>query len=184
MDMLTVRPPRALLKNLATGEEMPFLFNPQTLTEALEAKYNRIVSPGNSHERLQYTNTGNTTIPLELFMSQLAQDVIQGRADSRPRVPTERKPFLQALAYPASNRDYSYQGPPRVLFIWPHMFRMVGRITRLEFMHREFANRTLATTVMVAQLTFEEDLDFRLLMEDVQRIGGIHASPMGGGEGA
>jgi len=167
------RPPRSSLVNLSTGEEFEFLFNPQTLEESLKANYNRTVVNGLSHERLSYINTSNDVIPIELYMSQLAQDHLTGRAGSRPYIATERKRWLQSLVYPAEDQDYGYVGPPQVLFIWPREVRIIGRVTKVEFTHRAFSPRTLATTQLIAKLEIEEDVAQRRLMEEVLRIGSM-----------
>lgn len=165
------RPPRVSLVNLATGDEFEFLFNPQTFDEKLEAKFNRTVVNGLSHERLSYINTSNNVIPLELYMSQLAQDHLTGQAGSRPYIATERKRWLQSLVYPVEDQDYGYTGPPQVLFVWPRMARLIGRVTKVEFTHRAFSVRTLAAHQMIAKLSIEEDVAQRRLMDEVLRIG-------------
>ena len=176
MSSLDAEPPKASLINLTTGDEFRFQFNPETLEEAVEAKYNRITVNGLSHERLSYKNTGNNVFPIELYMSQLMQDVKAGRGGSRPYVATERKRWLQSLVYPAQDPDYGYVGPPRVLFIWPRMVRIIGRVTKIHFLHRSFSNRTLATTQLVAQLSIEEDVEQQRLMDEVLRIGSLAVS--------
>jgi hypothetical protein len=166
-----VRPPRASLVNLATQDEYEFLFNPETLEETIEADYNRTEVIGLSHKRLGYKNTGNETIPIELYLSQLMQDVLAGRGGSRPYVATEQKRWLQSLVYPVESQDFSFVGPPQVLFIWPRVVRMKGKITKVSFLHKAFSPRTLATTQLVARLQFEEDVEQRRLMDDVLRLG-------------
>jgi hypothetical protein len=173
MGSLDNRPPRASLVNLATGDEYLFLFNPETFEESFEAKYNRVQVNGLSHERLAYKNTGNDTIPLELYLSQLAQDHLSGAAGSRPFVATHQKRWLQSLVYPAASQDFSFVGPPRVLFIWPRMVRLIGRVTKVSFLHRDFSNRTLATTRLVARLEFEEDVELARSMDDVLTLGSM-----------
>lgn len=184
MASLDARPPRVSLINLATGDEFEFLFNPQTFDEKFEAKFNRAVINGLSHERLSYINTSNNVIPLELYMSQLAQDVIAGEAGSRPYIATDRKRWLQSLVYPTEDSDYGYAGPPTVLFIWPRMVRILGRVTKVEFLHKAFSPRTLATTQLVARIEIEEDLTQRRLMEEVLRIGSLAASVEGEAPGS
>lgn len=170
---LDARPPRASLHNLTTGDEYEFQFNPQAFDEKWEAKYNRIQINGLSHERLSYKNTSNDVIPLELYLSQLAQDTQSGEGGSRPCVATEQKRWLQSLVFPAESPDYGYVGPPRILFIWPRMVRLIGRIIRVSFLHRAFSNRTLVTTQIVARLEFEEDVAQRRLMDEVLRVGSL-----------
>ena len=160
-------PPKGSIINLVNGQRMDFLVNPDSLEISKSVNYTRVKSPGLGHERLQYSNTSNRQIPLELFMSQHLQDRISGQANSHPRVATERRAFLESLTMPAANVDFGYQGPPKCLFIWPAMERYQGRVIRYEEMHRNFSPYTLTTTVLVVRLTIEEDLDFRMLMEDI-----------------
>ena len=172
MSLVATRPPRASLVNLATNEELQFLFNPQTFEERFEAKYDRSQPAGLSHERMAFKNTSNDVIPIELYLDQGAQDRLAGTADSAPTL-RQQKAWLQSLVYPASSQDYGYAGPPDVLFIWPRMVRLVGRITAFTFVHREFSNVSLATIRGVARLTFEERVSVRRLMEDVQIQGSL-----------
>jgi hypothetical protein len=169
MRELDQRPPRASIVNLSTGDDMDFLVNPETWTVKKTVNYARTKAPGNSHERLQFINTGNRQIAIELYMSQQLQDLIEGRAGSRPYVATERRAFLESLCNPAANMDFGYQGPPQALFLWPTMERFTGRVVSYDEMHREFSVRTLATTILVVRLTIEEDLEFRMLMDDIYR---------------
>lgn len=179
MASLSARPPRASLVNMATGDSFEFLFNPDSFDEKFEAKFNRTTINGLSHERLSYINTTNDVIPIELYMSQLAQDTIAGEGGSRPYVGTQRKRWLQSLVYPTEDSDYGYTGPPSVLFIWPRMVRIIGRVTRVEFFHQAFSPRTLATTQLLARVTIEEDVARRRLMDEVLRIGSL-AAPVEG----
>jgi len=170
--VLDADPPKASLVNLATNEEHEFQFNPQIMQETIEAKYNRTLINGLSHERLSYKNTSNNVIPIELYMSQLLQDKQTNIANSSPTI-LQRKAWLQSLIYPVSNEDFGYTGPPQVLFIWPKVARLIGKVMRVSFLHREFSNRNLSTIRLVAKLRFEHDISRRLLMEDVQINGSL-----------
>lgn len=172
MASLDSRPPSASLINLSTNERYDFLFNPQSFDEKFEAKYDRTQIIGLSHERLSYKNTSNNVVPLELYLSQLAQDQRTGTAGSSPTIMSQ-KAWLQSLVYPASSQDFGYVGPPQVLFVWPGSARMIGRITKVSFLHRAFSNRNLHSTQIVAKIEFEEDVERRRLMEDVQRNGSV-----------
>jgi hypothetical protein len=172
MASLGARPPRASLVNLATDEQYDFMFNPQTWKESVQAKYNRLQINGLSHERLGYKNTTNDLIPLELYLSQLAQDQMAGQGDSSPPI-GQQKAWLQSLCYPVASQDYGYVGPPQVLFIWPHEARMICKVLNASFLHRTFSNRSLASVQIVATLTLEEDVQRRRLMEEVQLMGSI-----------
>ena len=67
-------------------------------------------------------------------------------------------------------RLVDFRGPPRVLFIWPRIFRMKCVLTGLDITHREFSFNTLATTQLVAKLTLEGELERRLLSSTVARF--------------
>jgi hypothetical protein len=172
VNFLNIRPPRGSIRNLVNGEEQDFQFNPQTLEETVEAKYSRAQVHGLSHERMGYTNTGNLKIPIELFISTIAQDLLGQQASSQPSIRT-RKAWLQSLAYPASSPDFGLSGTPRILIIWPNVLTLRGRVTKVSFLHRTFSNVDLKTTVGVAKLDFEEDRDDRILMDEVASIGSL-----------
>lgn len=178
-------PARAMIVNLATNERFTVQFNPTVLEESLDVRFARIDVPGLSHQRLQYQGTGNKTIPLELFMSQLGADLRRGRAGEPPYVATTMKNFLESLAYPQGTSESGQQGTPRILFIWPSMITMVCRVVKISFLHRQFSVRTGATTMLVCNLTVEEDRDMAILMDDVRQRGGQHFQggiPSGGSE--
>lgn len=174
MDILNRVPPKGMLVNLKTNERFRFQFNPETLQETIAAKFNRIDIPGLSYQRLQFTGTQNETIPIELFMSQLGQDGETLQAGTRPYIATDRKRFLQSLLYPAQSEDFGFQGSPRVLFIYPRTISLIGRVTRIQLTHRQSSANTLATTILVARLDFEEDADMSRTMEDVREYGAEH----------
>jgi Contractile injection system tube protein len=171
MEILNQQPPKCFLINLVNNDRWEAPFNPQSLEESLRVNYRRIQVPGLSHERLQYRNTGNKTIPLEFFISQMAQDAQFGTELDNILAD---KAWLESLAYPAADIDFGYVGTPRVLFVWPTVIRLVGRITSFSTMHRQFQVESLTTTMLVARLDFEEDRDMRILMNEVKEHGAEH----------
>jgi hypothetical protein len=161
-------PPKGRLINLQTNEEQVFQFNPTRFVETIAPRYTRISPPGLGHDRLAYENTSSNSIPLDLFMDQLGQDLESGTGGSRPFIPLTRKKFLQALLYPVTRST----PPPQLLFIWPRMISIVGRIVGpAQFQHQEFASTTGATTRLVVKINIEEDREIGLLMEEVRRQG-------------
>lgn len=168
--------PKATLMNTTTQERWEAPFNPSSFELQLRVNYKRTQSPGLSHERLSYQNTGNNVIPLEFFVSQINTDQTMG-SDFADALLDDQK-FLQSLCYPESDIDYGYIGPPRVLFIWPNVITMIGRITQLNIMNRSFRSSDLTPIVMAAKLNFEEDLDERILSGDVRNNGGQHHNIM------
>lgn len=169
LTILDTDPPKVFLINLENNERWDAMFNPTTLEESLEVKFNRLQVQGLSHERLQYQNTGNKTIPLEFFLSQI---YIDQKFGANTFSILDDKAFLESLAYPAADIDFSYQGTPQVLFVWPGTLRMKGRVMKVDFMNRTFQTRNGKVTILVATLDFEEDRDFRILMDEIREYGG------------
>lgn len=174
MNAAQITPPRCSIVNVVTSERFDFQFNPTSLEEARQVAYSRAETSGLSHQRMFYKNTGNREIPVEIFMSQIAQDSdgLRGQASFEGK-----KRFLESLIYPVGDLGSpSFQGPPRILFVWPCVISIVGRVTNLKFMHRSFSPRTGATTMLVANMTIEEDRDTMLRMETVRRGGSSSAT--------
>jgi len=168
MEELGRTPPKARVINLETNEEQKFQYNPTKFVETIATRYTRTNPPGLGHQRLSYEGTNNNTIPIELFMSQMGQDLDSGVAGSRPFIPLTRKKFFQALLYPVSYGT----PPPQILFIWPGMVSIVGRIVGpAQFSHQRFTSVTGVTTELLVKFVVEEDRDVGLLMEQVRRQG-------------
>lgn len=164
------RPPRTSLINLASGERWDAPFNPASLAESIAATYARHQIPGLSHQRLQYIGTENKKYRLEFFLSQLRND--EQYPDLRS-ILTDKQ-WLESLLFPVEVLDNGHVGSPRVLFVWPGVARMQGRVTAIEFEHRAFSVQTLRTTVMMASVQLESDRDIRVLSMDVRRQGEQH----------
>ncbi len=119
---------------------------------------------------MQYLNTGNKTIPLEFFISQAANDARYGI--DIPNILDDKR-FLESLIYPAADVDWGYQGPPTVFFSWPgNDLRMKGRITNHEVLSKSFRVEEGTVSLMVVRLDFEENLEFKKLMDEVRQYGG------------
>jgi hypothetical protein len=65
-------PPKGAISNLETGEVLRFQFNPVELVENIGVNWARISPLGLSHQVLHYINTNNQTMPIELYMSDIA----------------------------------------------------------------------------------------------------------------
>lgn len=173
--MTLSRPPRGALVNLSTDETFEFLANPHTLEETVEAKYKNQEVIGLSHSRKQYVTTGDLAVPIELFMSEELQRFYGDNFDRRQTM-TEKKAWLMSLVYPVSSQDYSRIGPPQILLTIPNVLRIVGRVIRVHFLHREFHPEDMRTLTLVARMDIEEDLETRRLMDEVVTEGSLHAT--------
>lgn len=174
MSYRTQRPPNVSLVNLYDNTEQLLLVNPQTLEETLETKYKRNPIVGLSHERLQFINTGNMVVPVEIYLDEELQRIYGSNNDQQPTI-AQKKAWLQSLMYPTESIDYSRVGTPRVLLNWPNVMRITAKVMRYEAMHREFDSVDLRAVVSVVRLTLEEDLQTRKLMEDITVEGSLHA---------
>lgn len=172
---MTERLVSASLGNLTNQETMQFLVNQEVLEESLEADYEELSPLGLSHKRLQFKGTGNLKIPIEIYLSEAIQERFGAQFDQHSSI-LEKKAWLQSLLYPSASSDYSRVGPPRVLFVWPHVVRIVARVTRWSTTHRLFATRDLHTTALLVRMELVEDLDTRKLMDDVIVEGSLHVA--------
>jgi hypothetical protein len=162
---ITVRPPRCLLINVATGENMPCLFNPTQLTERVQVNWNRIAVPGLSHQLLQYQSTGNRQLGgVEFYIDRFFARQQATNADIRGF-----RGFLRALTVPPkAPQGVPVVAPPRTLFIWPQVLTIETVLTDLEFQYRQFgADGSLQ--VYTATVSFEEILDVRVTSEERRR---------------
>src|SRR5688572_14919681 len=132
LEAASQRPARMSIANTATGDVVDAQFNPAEFEEALEVNWARQTVPGLSHQPLQFVNTGNTKLALELYFD--AHD---------PGVGVERilasKRFLQSLCYPRRGAaDVIGGGPPRALFVWPNVASLTCVVTALAIRYGRF----------------------------------------------
>jgi len=156
-------PARMHLVNLATGEDVEALFNPETLQEELAVIYGRVVIPGMSHQPLQYSYTGNHGLTLDLYT--------RGNTEGERVLLEDFRRFLLSLAYPNGDAGTIDDGaPPRILFIWPLVFSWTCVLTNYRGALSQFAQSGRISRSM-ASITLEEIRDVRLTSEDVRRHG-------------
>ncbi|MHC5059341.1 MAG: hypothetical protein ACYTKD_32200, partial [Planctomycetota bacterium] len=101
---------QGVMKNMDTGEETQFLFNPSQMQKNLAVNYARQGTLGGSRQHLHYQNTGNVTIPLQLFYSLAAYVDLHRGADGRLSEAAlkqiaidfeDQRNFYASLCYPA-----------------------------------------------------------------------------------
>lgn len=156
-------PPRLRLFNLRTNEGFVMQFNPTQFTERLAINYGRPQVLGQSHQELQYLNTSNLTVPMQLFF--LSRD-IRTHAGGQ-----EVKRFLYSLCYPVRGAGSVIGGaPPRVLVVWPNTLSLTCKITSLEINNQRF-NRASEVVQFTANCNFEEMRDIRWTSEDARQLG-------------
>lgn len=156
--------------NLRTGEQLEFPFMPTTFTESVVVSYARQKILGMSHEQLQYSNTGNYTIPgLEFFFRAMPSPG-EETTDNRALAMHDARNFLMSLCYPSQATSIAQGGPPRILFVWPNMVALTCVLSQLQITHEKF-DRTGASQIYRANVNLEEVRDARILSEDVRSYG-------------
>lgn len=159
------RPPRCVLVNVTTGEEMECLFNPTELTDRIQVNYNRQTVPGLSHQVLQYQSTGNRSLPgVEFYLDRFF-------ATEQPGSPEilEFRAFLLSLTVPPEGTSGVLDtAPPRVLVIWPNVLVIETVITEVEFAYRQIGVEG-SVLVYTATVSFEQILDARVTSEALRR---------------
>jgi hypothetical protein len=162
-DALQRRAPRMYLQDLQTLEILEAQFNPSKLNEVLAVDWNRLVSPGNSHRRMQYNYTDNHKITFELIFDALQAGNTASMADARK--------FLFSVCYAKKGSQSIREGEAtRVLFVWPALFTMTCVVTNVSIEHTAF-NLAGQPSFSTAKLAIEEIRDVRLFSEDVRQNG-------------
>lgn len=180
LDLRTTVPPailhtpsRVTLSNMSTNETIEVAHNPEALEEEIQVNWNRLTVPGLSHQVLQYGNTNNLSIPLELWWD--------GRRSLAFQKLHADRVFLFSLCYPQQGDDpVAGNGPPRVLFVWPNMITLTCVMAGVKFNHSKF-NYQGQSYMATATVTLEEIRDFRLLSSEVREntTGRFTTKPIG-----
>ena len=135
--------------------------------------YSRLQVPGLSHEILQFSSTGNVTLPVELYLDKYFARAVSAEEDPDTLA---FKRFLQALTVPAGGAsDVASGGPPRALLVWPGLVSLTCVVTGLEFRYEQFGARG-EVLVYRAQITFEEIRDVRITSEEMRVQGSLRGA--------
>jgi hypothetical protein len=140
-------------------------FNPEEFTEGLQVNYQRHKIPGLSHEPLQYVNTTNVKFSMDLYFDAVTNEQADRNLIARR--------FLSSVCYPKRPvGDLLIGGPPRLLFVWPHIISLTTVITSLQFVYSQFSS-TGVPIKFTASISLEEIRDMRLTQDDVIENGTI-----------
>lgn len=162
------RAPRMRIVNVRTGRSVKMQFNPNEFTEAIGVTYARQTVPGLSHQVIQFVNTDNRIITVELFFENA--NYPSKTRGVNPMLIIRR--FLRSLVYPRfAGGGLSMAGAPRVLFLWPGFVSITAVITKLDFAYTHFSLKG-EPGVMTASVELEEIRDNLLLSEDVVDLEG------------
>jgi hypothetical protein len=151
-DTLRVQPPRLVLVNLVTGEQLEAWANPPSLTEHRSAQWNRLGVPGLGHQPLQYGGTTNRRVP---------DVVLNFDRRTYPDADLEgARRFLDTLVAPAGATAPS--APPRVLLVWPKLLSLEAVTESVETVHDVFSVDG-TPIAMAVKLAFEHVVELRAL---------------------
>lgn len=198
-------------------ERLDFQFNPEDLTEAIDAEYGTTLPYRGSHEVANYAGTRSQRIPIELFYTvygrfaeeefarlQTPANQVSFRPIAGPggikaevfQVAATASPdalnaslegparFLRSLMWNDPGRGQPQ--PPLVIFEWPGIIKLIGRMEQMRIRYTQFEQETLQGTVLIANMLFREDpnREERITSLGVRRGGSIRAeaifeSPIG-----
>jgi hypothetical protein len=172
-------PPRAAITNIETAEVFDFQFNPPEFTESFSANYARHQIPGLGYQVMQYINTNNNQISFDIYLSGIVPflDAFEGVRVAKAQTVEEvydiarGKQFLQSLLYPSKSQSGGWRAPPRCLFVWPKVVRMMCVLVSLDFTHQRFSSKDLRTTALTANVTLEELVESQRFSNDVRNLG-------------
>lgn len=150
------------IANLANATGIEVQYNPVEVEENLDVIYAAQTVPGLSHQILQYTNTGNLSITLDL-----KYDALTNPKDFDADDAINARKFLHSLCLPRRGattiRDTA---PPRCLFVWPTLYTLTTVIKKLRIRFTRF-RQDGKPTAFDASVTIEEIRDMRITSEEV-----------------
>ncbi len=163
-------PPRMFLVHLGTGDTMSAQFNPQEISEKVEAVWEEPELEGSSSQPLVYKLTKNHPITFELgYDEQSGRDILSGGPNLGGNISIQRaRNWLLALMYrQAGDVDVSGGAPSAVLLLWPNLFSVKCRVRVVDIKHKLFASDNLRSTVYSAKLSVKIDSLFQNTYESV-----------------
>lgn len=153
-DMATT-PQRFSVVNLDTNEEIVAQLNPTAFEEEVGSEWDRLSTPGQSHQHMQYRYTSNYEVSMDLHF--------HAYSEAELKEITRARHHLMSWLYPI---DHGHGGPPRLLATWPLAFSIECYMTRVRFRNERFL-KSGAIAEFTATVTFEESRDRKLTSDQV-----------------
>lgn len=155
------------LTNIRTAETREPQFNPEKVTEEIEANWTSLQPLGYSHEPQQFKNTGNLKLGFELTFNG---DTNYGGGGGGAFIHDTRQFLISMMYSSASAQDVISGAPARALFVWPEMWAIQCVIKKSTFVHDWFS-RTGHSMRYTAQLELILVSDFRIISENIRERG-------------
>lgn len=178
-------PDRLHIVNLDTSGSICAQFNPEEVKEQLEVAYARLAILGMSHQPMQYQYTGNLKLSFDLGFDELsargidlggelATKVVEGSiGGGRPEL---ARRFIHSLCYSSKQtQDIQSGDPPDVLVVWPELYSVECKLTKLAGSMKRFRKKGMPTH-FVLSLEFEEISDIRKYSDEVLTLGTARSS--------
>lgn len=169
--LFIAKPPRVLLQNLATGEEIEAPLNPNKLPLSISPKWTKAHAHGHTSQAAHYAGTEDIKLDLEfvLFWHLIEEAKNAGTAIGDLM---EYEKFLLALTFPvADESSVGRASPPKLLLVWPYTLSMVFRVESLKLDHEDFSNVNLQPLAARAQVSMTSVRTGRITSEFVRQNG-------------
>ena len=171
---LDTSPPKVTLFDMSRPGEadssLELQFNPTEYRRKIQANYSRLEPIGMPHTVLQYKNTPNQVVTMNMFFMVRGKDTAN--------ICAKALAWMESLMY-ARRRATTIQGgsPPDVLLVWPGDLTMRVKVMNVSETASRFARTTTGTSQMTLAVTFEEVRTSRWTLEQARRYGGLRTSP-------
>jgi hypothetical protein len=163
--MNLIRPERVSITNVETGDVLDVQFNPTEVNEKVTAAFTDLAVLGLSHKPDQYQGTENLAVSFDLAFDALC---VEGGVTTLSRA----RNFLHHLCYPVDGQDVRTGGTPRVLFLWPTVYALTGRVRAVDLTLKRF-NSALQLTYFVAKVSLVESRGSRITSAEVLDYGAV-----------
>ena len=133
-----------------------------------EAEFARLQTPANQISFRPIAGPGGINQEFQSVAQTASPSALNASLEGPAR-------FLKSLMYNDPGR--SQPAPPLVIFEWPGIVKLIGRIEELSIRYTQFEQESLQGTVLIANLVFREDpnRDERITSLGVRRGGSIRA---------
>lgn len=144
LKILAAKPPRVTITRIDNPEariELPF--NPTILEKRFSVNYSTQVIPGLSFSPMQYINTNNIILPIQLFLTEIKvakpSDTESSGNKNDQRSIKFVEGFLQSFCYSIRRPGFIKPlAPPLMGFVWPRVISIFGNVTDMVFRHQRF----------------------------------------------
>jgi len=144
---LVAIPQRFSVWNETSNQEIVAQMNPTTFDESIGAEYDKLSTPGQSHQRMHYRNTANYVVSMDLRWRAFSEDEYAEMIVARHQ--------LLSWCYPWHSAGQRQIGPPRLVATWPTVFSISCYLMSCKIKHERFGLDG-GSVAWTASVVFEE----------------------------